>query len=145
MQLKQILPAIGLSLALGASPIAFAQTSAGAAGTGSATATNSGATAGGAVAGKATVDKRSDRHNKRDRRDRTYTQPSANSATTYGSGASYTDRDSTSAAVTSGGAASGTGVQSTTSTVDAYGETTRNGTSTDIYGNSTATSGQTPR
>ena len=49
MQLKQVLPALGLSLALGTAPVAFAQTSAGAAGMGSATATNQGATAGGTV------------------------------------------------------------------------------------------------
>jgi hypothetical protein len=44
--------------------------------------------------------------------------------------------------VTSSGAASGSGPQATSSTVDAYGETNRNGSNADIYGDSTATSGQ---
>ena len=70
---------------------------------------------------------------------------SGNTATTFGTGAINTTRNSANAAVSTGGAASGQGVQSTSSEVDAYGETTRQGSNADVYGNSTATSGQTPR
>lgn len=64
----------------------------------------------------------------------------ANEASTYGSGAVYTSRRNSSAAVTSGGRARGTGSQSAGSTVDAYGETTRDGSSADVYGDSVANS-----
>jgi hypothetical protein len=44
--------------------------------------------------------------------------------------------------VTSGASASGTGAQYSGTTVDAYGETNRQGSSADIYGDSVAESGQ---
>lgn len=77
-------------------------------------------------------DNRRDRN--RDRREQTV----PNQSSTYGAGQVETNRNSTRATVISGGQASGTGSTSASSTVDAYGETTRNGTSADIYGGSTA-------
>ena len=67
-----------------------------------------------------------------------------NTATTFGTGAITTDRNSANAAVSTGGTASGQGVQSTSSEVDAYGGTNRQGSNADVYGNSTASSGQRP-
>lgn len=137
--------AIAACALMGGAGIASAQTtSAGAMGGGTAVAGDKGAVAtGGGAAGSATADRT---HRKgRDRHERRTATTPAPAASTYGSGSVYTDRDNTSAAVTSGGAATGTGAN-TSSTVDAYGETTRSGTSADIYGNSTAgTSTTTPR
>jgi hypothetical protein len=145
MKLRNAISALTISAMVGAAGAGAAvaqQGTASATGSGTAAATDKGA-----VAGRSAVDRDRDhdrRNRNRDRTSRQY-QSAPNASSTYGSGAVYTDRNSTSAGVTSGGSASGTGVQSTTSTVDAYGETTRDGTSADIYGNSTATSGQTPR
>lgn len=111
-------------------------------GQGVAAAGKDGAVAAGAIGSDASA---KDRRDRRDRRGQKATRPSVNSATTYGSGAVYTDRRSGSAAVTTGGAASGSGVQSAGSTVDAYSETTRDGSSADMYGDSVATSGERPR
>lgn len=138
--------AIAACALMGGAGIASAQTtSAGAMGGGTAVAGDKGAVAtGGNAAGSYSAD-HSQRRKGRDRHERRATSTPAPAASTYGSGSVYTDRDNTSAAVTSGGAATGTGAN-TSSTVDAYGETTRNGTSADIYGNSTAgTSTTTPR
>lgn len=77
------------------------------------------------------------RDNRRDRR-ANRRQMEQGSASTYGSGAVHTERRRSSAAVTSGGRASGPGRNSTGTTVEAYGETTRDGSSADIYGDSTA-------
>ncbi len=68
-----------------------------------------------------------------------------NASTTFGTGAINTTPDSASAAVSTGAAASGQGVQSTSSTVDAFGETTRQGSNADVFGDSTASSGERPR
>lgn len=123
---------------IGGSSVALAQTQgvSGAIGAGTAAAGDKGAIASGVnAAGKATD--RAERRQGRERRDRDARQTQMPSASTYGAGSVYTDRNNTSAAVTSGGAATGAGAN-TSSTVDAYGETTRDGTSADIYGGSTA-------
>ncbi|MFN3512077.1 MAG: hypothetical protein ACK41C_03470 [Phenylobacterium sp.] len=145
MKLKHIIPAAAVCFAMGAAPAAFAgEKQAGATakayGEGVASAGRDGAVAGGMVGARGEV-----RANRDNRRDRRVERPSVNSATTYGSGAVYTDRRNASAAVTTGGAASGQGVQSAGSTVDAYAETTRDGSSADMYGDSVATSGERPR
>ncbi len=77
-------------------------------------------------------DDRRDRN--RDRRERAV----QSSSSTYGAGQVETSRDRSRATVVSGGQASGPGATSATSTVDAYGETTRDGSSADIFGGSTA-------
>lgn len=146
MKIRTLIPAAAAAAVLGLAAGASAQT-AQTYGAGIAAANDRGAVAGGMIGSqaRATQDRRDDRRDRRDRRhsERHAEQPGATS--TYGAGAVYTDRNSTSASVSSGGTASGPGVSSTSSTVDAYGETTRDGTSADIYGNSTATTGQTPR
>lgn len=113
---------------------AAAQSRSTAAGLGVAQATRDGAVAGAAVGAEF-----------QGRRDRNGQAITGNTSTTFGTGAINTTRNSASAAVSTGGAASGTGVQSTSSSVDAFGETNRQGSNADIYGNSTATSGETPR
>ncbi len=151
MKIRTIIPAAIATAVLGLAGAASAQT-AGAAGVGAAAANNHGAIASGYSGAQSAMpqdrqDRRDRNRDRRDGRDRDNTPPATapvGATSTYGAGAVYTDRNSTSAGVTSGGSASGPGVSSTTSTVDAYGETGRNGTSADIYGNSTATTGQTP-
>lgn len=66
----------------------------------------------------------------------------SNSASTYGSGSIYTDRRRASGAVAAGGRASGSGPQAASSAIDAYGATDRNGSSAEVYGDSSATSGE---
>lgn len=146
MTIKHIAPVAAAAAVLGFAGIASAQ-DAGSIGAGVAAADNHGAIASGVVAShaEAAQERRDDRRARRDRRNRQADAVQPNSTSTYGTGAVYTDRNSTSAAVSSGATASGTGVNSTSSTVDAYGETSRDGTSADIYGNSTATSGEEPR
>ncbi|MDP3495984.1 MAG: hypothetical protein Q8R82_22970 [Hyphomonadaceae bacterium] len=152
---KSTIPALVAAIALGGAGAAFAgdapsnMNKAGSYGAGVASTTPHGATAagvGGSEAMNATRGKnRGGNHHDRRAGRAAERGETANSATTYGSGAVTTTRDSANAAVTSGGSASGSGVQSTGSTVDAYGETTRDGSNADIYGNSTATSGARAR
>lgn len=123
---------------------AFAQSTAGG---GVAASGREGSVAGGATAG--TADQAEQHHKKmkkrHDRSDRAADRAAErNSASTYGAGSVYTDRDKATGAVTSGGSASGTGAQSTTSSVDAYGSTTKDGSEGEVYGDSTANSGQKP-
>lgn len=157
MKLKHLGPALGAAMILSGGMAAAQSTATGAIGGGAATATNAGATAaGGALGGTVSRSGQAQHHDRMDRDkrksvrsadrnagDTSVRAPAANTSTTYGAGSVYTDRNSTAAGVTAGGLATGTGSQSTSSTVDAYGETTRNGTSADIYGNATANSGAT--
>jgi hypothetical protein len=139
MKTTAIIPALAAALILGGATTSVAQTTSGAYGEGTAAAGRDGAVARGATGADA-----SERagQRKRDRRERpTSTAPATS---THGSGAVYTDRNNSSAAVTSGGSATGPNA-ATSTTVDAYGETTRDGSSADIYGNSTATVGPRPR
>ena len=132
--------ACGAALAQSATPGSSAATL----GAGSAEASPSGASAGGMTAGEAASrgdERRADKARKHDRHGSRTSPTEANSASTYGSGAVNTTRDSASAGVTTGGQASGSGSQSAGSTVDAYGDTTRQGSSADIYGDSAAQSG----
>jgi hypothetical protein len=76
------------------------------------------------------------RHQREDRRG----SATSNSASTYGSGTIYTDRNKATGGVTAGGSASGTGSQSTSTSIDAYGSTDRNGSTGEVYGDSTADS-----
>jgi hypothetical protein len=149
MMLRTTVPLLAACLAL-TGGAAFAgdgsKASAGTYGAGGAEANATGASAGGEVAGDARArmeERRADRNDRRKSR-HSGAAASANSASTYGSGAVSTTRNSANAGVTTGGAASGQGVQSTGSTVDAYGETTKDGSNADIYGDSTATSGAKP-
>ena len=79
------------------------------------------------------------------RRDRNGQAITGNTATTFGSGATYNDRTTASGAISTGGSASGTGVQSTSSDVEAYGTVDRDYTEAQVSGGSTANSGETPR
>lgn len=149
MKLKYIAPVVGAAMFLGGG-MAAAQTTTGAIGGGTAVATDRGAAVSGGVMGGTTAssepgkmkrhDRAAARDARREGRDASTRAPEANTASTYGAGSVYTDRNSTSAGVTSGGIATGTGSQATSSTVDAYGETSRDGASADIYGSSTAES-----
>ena len=144
MKLAHTLSATAACLVLGSASFALAAdppagSTASSYGQGVAAAGKTGAVAAGAAGSDASAKER------RDRRDRRATRPGVNTATTHSSGAVYTDRRSGSAAVTTGGTASGSGVQSAGSTVDAYSETTRDGSSADMYGDSAATSGERPR
>jgi hypothetical protein len=152
MKLKIAIPALA-ALALGASAASAQSVSGninGTIGQGAAAAGRDGAIAGGLTAGgSAQVEKQHRKNNKRgDRGERSgqMERPQlGNSTSTYGAGAVYTDRNRSSAGVTSGASASGQGVQQAGTTVDAYGETTKQGSSADIYGDSVATSGERPR
>lgn len=156
MTIKSTIPALVAALALGGAGGALAQTSAqentaATVGAGAAEASPYGASAGGVTAGKAMnrgYERRSGKHeDKQDRRRGRVTSPAeaANSASTYGAGALSTTRDSANVGVTTGGSAAGSGSQSAGSTVDAYGETTRDGSNADLYGDSTAQSGDQRR
>lgn len=157
MTIKTTIPALVACLALGTAGGAIAQTQSNTAGTigaGVANAGPGGATAGGLTAGGAmnsqSAGRSEQRGSREDRKDRRRggqaTSPApANSTSTYGSGAVYTDRNNASAGVTSGASASGSGVQSSGTSIEAYGETTRSGSNADIYGDSTATSGTRAR
>lgn len=150
MTIRATIPALIACAALAGAGAANAQittNAAGSIGAGAAAATNSGAIAGGTSAAGAlnsstTAKSKHDKHRDSDRAARggAATAP-VNSATTYGSGAVYTDRNSTSAGVTAGGAAAGSGVNSSSTSVGAYGETGKTGTNADVYGDSAATSG----
>jgi len=152
MKLKTTIPLFAACLAFSGAAFAGddAKSTAGTYGAGAAVASPTGATAGGETAGEASTRGQERRAMRHDRRKGHHDDEadakagSANSASTYGSGAVSTTRDSANAGVTSGGSASGAGAQSTGSTVDAYGETTKDGSNADIYGNSTATSGAKP-
>jgi hypothetical protein len=138
-----VIPAIAACLVLGGATASIAQqpqSTAGAYGAGTAAAGRDGAVARGVTGTDAS--ERAGHRKDRNRRDRSAT--AAPSSSTYGSGAVYTNRNSSSAAVTSGGAATGPNA-ATSTTVDAYGETTKDGSSADIYGNSNATVGPRPR
>jgi hypothetical protein len=153
MTIKTTIPALVVCLALGTAGGAIAQTQSNTAGTigaGVANAGPAGATAGGLTAGGAVNSQSTGRSDRADRKDRRRggqaTSPApANSTSTYGSGAVYTDRNNASAGVTSGASASGSGVQSSGTSIEAYGETTRSGSNADVYGDSTATSGTRAR
>ena len=131
---------IGTVAALGlATTTAMAQSTVGG---GAAASGPDGSVAGGASAGTAradqgTTNKREKRGRHEQRRDRDAT---ANSSTTYGAGSVYTDRNRATGGVTAGGTASGTGSQSSSTSVDAYGATDRNGSTGEVYGDSSATS-----
>ena len=129
-----IIPALAAALVLGGATASVAQSS-GVYGRGSAAAARDGAVARGATGVDA-----SERAGQRGRDRREHPTSTAPATSTYGSGAVYTDRRHSSAAVTSGGSARGQDA-ATSTTVDAYGETTRDGSSADIYGNSNATVG----
>ena len=123
-----------------ASTGAIAQTTAGG---GASASGRGGSVAGGVTAGTANKAmkhrERGDRREaRRERRDEIPT--TANSASTYGSGTVYTDRQRATGGVTAGASASGTGSQRTGTTVDAYGQTTRDGSNAEVFGDSTAES-----
>ncbi|HKT76650.1 MAG TPA: hypothetical protein VJQ78_07940 [Sphingobium sp.] len=115
---------------------AYAQTSVGGGLTAS---TPAGSIAGGATAGTADQARGKQAHRRHGGADRR-SPTTANSASTYGSGTIYTDRHRATGGVTAGGSASGTGSQSTSTSIDAYGSTDRNGSTGEVYGDSTADS-----
>ena len=118
MKIRTILPAAAAAVLMTVAGAAAAE------------AQSSGAYAGAAAQSQ---DRRDDRRDdRRERRER------PNQSSTYGAGSVETSRDGTRARVASGGQASGSGNTSAASTVDAYGETTRDGSSADIYGDSVA-------
>ena len=151
---KLVISAFAASLVMGGASLAYAdQTStqtrntASAYGVGTASANRDGAQAGAVVAGKATQSQQSKSKNRKHRHDQ---QPSAgastspNAASTYTTGAVYTDRNRATASGSTGGTAAGTGVQSTTSGLSVYGDVYKDGGSAGVEGGSTAESGQRP-
>jgi hypothetical protein len=153
MTFKKTIPALVACFALGGAGAALAQSgqqnTSGAVGAGAAATTPQGASAGGMAAGSSanrSWDHRADKQqNRQERRaEQRAKTPHANSASTYGSGAVTTTRDSANVGVTTGGAASGAGANRAGSTIDAYGETTRQGSNADLYGDSAAQSGEKP-
>lgn len=135
MKLKFLLPAAAAIMLTSGTAIAADQQTRS---SNSAQADRHGASAGAEWRQRADRDDR--RENRRERRANRRQPMEQGSASTYGSGAVHTERRRASAAVTSGGRASGPGTNSTGTTVEAYGETTRDGSYADIYGDSTAES-----
>lgn len=164
MTFKSTIPALAACFALGSAGAALAQSAqentSGTVGAGGAMTSSQGASAGGFTAGASANrgwDHRADKaKNKKDREDRraerkhspaetkSASPPLANSASTYGSGALTTTRDSANVGVTTGASASGSGANRAGSTIDAYGETTSQGSNADLYGDSAAQSGEKP-
>jgi len=157
MTFKKTIPALVACFALGGAGAALAQSgqqnTSGTVGAGVAATTPQGASAGGLTAGSSanrSWDHRADKNhadkmNRHERRAEQRTKtPQANSASTYGSGAVTTTRDSANVGVTTGGSASGAGANRAGSTIDAYGETTKQGSNADLYGDSSAQSGEKP-
>ena len=100
----------------------------------------------GSVAGGASAGTNDQGMSQRDKRRQGRAERRAgNSSSTYGAGSTYTDRNRATGAVAAGGTATGTGRQSSSTTVDAYGSTTRDGSTAEVYGDSTANSGDRPR
>lgn len=100
----------------------------------------------GSVAGGATAGTNDQGMSQRDqRRQQRMQRRQGNSSSTYGSGTIYTDRNRATGGVTAGGTATGTGRQSSSTAVDAYGSTTRDGSTAEVYGDSTANSGDRPQ
>jgi hypothetical protein len=136
---KIILASIA-ALGLAASP-AFAQSTVG----GGASASGpQGSVAGGATAGSAAKPNKPQQRQgmNREERQEARQEQRSNSASTYGSGTVYTDRNRATGGVTAGGTATGTDRQSTSTSINAYGSTTRDGSDAEVYGDSTATSGR---
>lgn len=155
MTIKSTIPALVACFALGGAGAALAQSAqqntAGTVGAGVAVTSPQGASAGGLNAGSAAnrswdhrADKADKKHRADQRAERTRPAAEANSATTHGSGAVTTTRDSANVGVTTGAAASGAGANRAGSTIDAYGETNRQGSNADLYGDSAAQSGEKP-
>jgi len=132
-----VLPAVSAALLF--SGVAVAQSTAGGATAGS---SPTGSIAAGGTAG--TADPAKHKRHKASRPERA-AERQANSASTYGSGSVYTDRDRATGAVSAGGSASGTGSQATSTSIDAYGSTTKQGSEGEVYGDSTATSTNPPK
>lgn len=103
-----------------------------------------GSIAGGVTAGQSNQESMSQRDNRRQQR-MERRRGGGNSSSTYGSGSIYTDRNRATGGVTAGGTATGTGRQSSSTAVDAYGQTTREGSTAEVYGDSTANSGDRPQ
>lgn len=139
MTFKFTIPAIAAVALMSSAAVAQ---SAGTYGAGVAVAGPRGAVAAGETGAKADHRaKRADRAEaRRDRRDR---QPVAQGATsTYGTGAVYTDRNRASGSATTGASATGAGRNTAGSTIDIYGETTRDGSNAEVFGDSAATATQ---
>jgi hypothetical protein len=119
------------------SATAGAQTTAGG---GVSASTPQGSVAGGATGGTMSQgkQKRQDRMSKRDQRQ------SGSSSSTYGAGSIYTDRTKATGGVAAGGTATGSGATSSGTSVDAYGSTDRNGSTGEVFGDSSANSTPTP-
>lgn len=130
MKIRTVLPAVAATMIMSVAGIAVAE--------------SGGVHASAAAATEAAVSQdrnnqdRRDRDRNRDRRDRDQQRVIPNQTSTFGAGQVTIERDRARATVASGAAASAPGATSASSTVDAYGETTRQGSSADIYGNSTA-------
>ncbi|OWK28112.1 hypothetical protein [Sphingomonas dokdonensis] len=110
------------------------------AGGGAAASTPQGSVAGGESVGtmRKGQDKRTDRMSRRDQRQM------GSSSSTYGAGSTYTDRNRATGAVAAGGTATGSGATASGTSIDAYGSTDRNGSTGEVYGDSSATA-DTPR
>ncbi len=101
---------------------------------GVATSTPNGSAAGGASAG--TMNKAQER--RQERSNRREARPAGSTSSTYGAGSIYTDRNRATGGVTAGGTATGSGATASSTAVDAYGSTTREGSTGEVYGDSSA-------
>lgn len=128
---------IGSIVALGlASTSAMAQSAPGGASAGS---DRHGSSASGGWGSESRQDRMRQRDNRAER-GAERARRAANSASTYGAGSVYTDRNRATGAVAAGGRATGSGSQASSSSINAYGATDRNGSTGEVYGDASATS-----
>ena len=117
---------------------AMAQTTAGG---GVSASTPQGSVAGGATAGTMSEQQKQKRQGRQQQRQQ---RAEGTSSSTYGAGTIYTDRTRATGGVTAGGTATGSGATASSTAVDAYGSTTRDGSTGEVYGDSTATAQPAP-
>lgn len=137
-EMRKLLVTSMIALGMASVP-AIAQDTTATAGGGASTSTPEGSTAEGGTVGEQMREK----HAKRSmRHDRAHGDQAAtsNSASTYGTGTVYTDRDRATGGVTAGASATGTGDQNASTTVDAYGATDSTGSTGEVYGDTSASS-----
>lgn len=162
MNVKSFIPAVAASLLLGSASYAVAadqQNTATTFGAGTAEANRNGAQAGAVTAGQARYSTPSQaKKNKKNRGGQHSGQNMGggqmsggaqvtlpNSATTFGTGAVFTDRNTASGAASTGATATGAGTQAATSDAYVYGSTDKNGSEAEAQGTSTAVSQEPKR
>lgn len=163
MNVKSYIPAMAASLLLGSASFAVAadqQNTATTFGAGTAEANRNGAQAGAVTAGQARYSTPSQaKKNKKNRGGQHSGQNKdgsaqmnggaqvtlPNSATTFGTGAVFTNRNTASGAASTGATATGAGTQAATSDAYVFGSTDKNGSEAEAQGTSTAVSQEPKR